>query len=51
MTALPIAVQLIGRVGAEDVLYSLAGQLERAAPWGAASSRRVVARQRHEEQR
>ena len=31
---LPTAVQLIGRVGAEDVLYSLAGQLERAAPWG-----------------
>jgi amidase len=31
---LPTAVQLIGRVGAEDVLYALAGQLERAAPWG-----------------
>jgi amidase len=30
---LPIAVQLVGRVGAEDVLYALAGQLERAAPW------------------
>jgi amidase len=30
---LPTAVQLVGRVGAEDVLYSLAGQLERAAPW------------------
>ena len=31
---LPIAVQLVGRLGGEDVLYSLAGQLERAAPWG-----------------
>jgi amidase len=30
---LPTAVQLVGRVGAEDVLYSLAGQLEQAAPW------------------
>jgi amidase len=30
---LPTAVQLVGRLGAEDVLYSLAGQLERAAPW------------------
>jgi len=30
---LPTAVQLVGRVGAEDVLYALAGQLERAAPW------------------
>jgi amidase len=30
---LPTAVQLVGRVGAEEVLYSLAGQLERAAPW------------------
>jgi amidase len=30
---LPLAVQLIGRVGAEDVLYSLAGQIEAAAPW------------------
>jgi amidase len=37
---LPTAVQLVGRVGAEDVLYSLAGQLERAAPW--ASRRPVV---------
>jgi amidase len=31
---LPTAVQLVGREGAEDVLYSLAGQLEQAAPWG-----------------
>jgi amidase len=29
---LPTAVQLVGRVGAEDVLYAVAGQLERAAP-------------------
>jgi amidase len=30
---LPLSVQLVGRLGAEDVLYSLAGQLEQAAPW------------------
>ncbi len=30
---LPLSVQLVGRLGAEDVLYGLAGQLERAAPW------------------
>jgi amidase len=30
---LPLSVQLIGRLGAEDVLYSLAGQIEAAAPW------------------
>jgi amidase len=30
---LPLSVQLVGRVGAEDVLYSLAGQIEAAAPW------------------
>jgi amidase len=30
---LPLAVQLVGRVGAEDTLYSLAGQIEAAAPW------------------
>lgn len=30
---LPLSVQLVGRMGAEDVLYSLAGQLETAAPW------------------
>jgi amidase len=30
---LPLAVQLVGRLGAEDVLYALAGQVERAEPW------------------
>jgi amidase len=30
---LPLSVQLVGRPGAEDVLYSLAAQLEAAAPW------------------
>ncbi len=30
---LPLSIQLVGRLGAEDVLYSLAGQLEAAAPW------------------
>ena len=30
---LPLAVQLVGRVGGEDMLYSLAGQIEGAAPW------------------
>jgi amidase len=30
---LPLSVQLIGRPGAEDLLYSLAGQLEIARPW------------------
>jgi amidase len=30
---LPLSVQLVGRPGAEDVLYSLAGQIEQAAPW------------------
>jgi amidase len=30
---LPLSVQLVGRPGAEDLLYSLAGQLEQAAPW------------------
>jgi amidase len=30
---LPLSVQLVGRPGAEDVLYSLAGQLEAARPW------------------
>jgi amidase len=29
----PLSVQMVGRPGAEDVLYSLAGQLEQAAPW------------------
>ena len=31
---LPLSVQLVGRPGAEDVLYSLAGQIEAARPWG-----------------
>lgn len=30
---LPLSVQLVGRLGAEDTLYSLAGQLETAQPW------------------
>jgi len=30
---LPLSVQLVGRPGAEDLLYSLAGQLETARPW------------------
>ncbi len=30
---LPLSVQLVGRIGAEAALYSLAGQLEQAAPW------------------
>ncbi len=30
---LPLSVQLVGRIGAEDVLYSLAGQIESARPW------------------
>ena len=30
---LPLSVQLVGRLGAEDILYSLAGQIESAAPW------------------
>jgi amidase len=30
---LPLAVQLVGRLGAEHVLYALAGELERAQPW------------------
>lgn len=30
---LPLSVQLVGRLGAEDVLYSVAGQLESADPW------------------
>ncbi len=31
---LPLSVQLVGRLGAEDLLYSLAGQVEAARPWG-----------------
>jgi amidase len=30
---LPLSVQLVGRLGAEDLLYSLAGQIETARPW------------------
>jgi len=30
---LPLSVQLVGRHGAEAVLYSLAGQIEQARPW------------------
>jgi amidase len=30
---LPLSVPLVGRPGAEDTLYSLAGQLETARPW------------------
>jgi amidase len=30
---LPLSVQFVGRPGAEDVLYSLAGQIEAARPW------------------
>jgi amidase len=30
---LPLSVQLVGRPGAEDMLYALAGQIESARPW------------------
>ena len=32
---LPIGMLFTGRYGEEALLYSLAGQLERAAPWAA----------------
>jgi amidase len=32
---LPLSVQLVGRHGEEETLYSLAGQIEAARPWGA----------------
>ena len=32
---LPLSVQLVGRPGAEDTLYSLAAQIEAADPWAA----------------
>jgi amidase len=31
---LPLSVQLVGRNGEEETLYSLAGQIEAARPWG-----------------
>jgi len=31
---LPLSIQLVGRMGAEDTLYALAAQIEAAAPWG-----------------
>ena len=30
---LPLAMQFVGRLGDEETLYSLAGQLEQALPW------------------
>ena len=30
---LPMAMQFVGRMGDEETLYSLAGQLEEALPW------------------
>ena len=30
---LPIGMHFVGRLGAEEMLYSLAAELERAAPW------------------
>ena len=33
---LPLSVQLVGRPGSEDTLYSLAGQIESARPWAEA---------------
>ena len=32
-SGLPIGIQFVARMGAEATLFSLAGQLERAAPW------------------
>lgn len=39
---LPLSVQLVGRVGDEETLYSLAGQIEAARPW--ACERPAIAR-------
>ena len=36
---LPLSIQLVGRHGAEETLYSLAGQIEAARPWAAARPR------------
>ena len=30
---LPLSVQLVGRHGSEEMLYSLAGQIEAQRPW------------------
>jgi amidase len=30
---MPLSVQLVGKLGAEDTLYALAGEIETAAPW------------------
>jgi amidase len=32
-TGLPLGVQLVASYGREDLLFALAAQLERAAPW------------------
>lgn len=32
---LPLAIQLVGALGAEGLLYALAGEIEAAAPWAA----------------
>lgn len=34
-SGLPLAMQFVGRLGDEETLYSLAGQLEQALPWAA----------------
>jgi len=34
-SGLPLAMQFVGRLGDEETLYSLAGQLEQALPWSA----------------